>query len=241
MEGLGGKSLENDGGGEDLRQELGGGAVGAEKDVGGDSLASIFLEGGGDGGVAASPVGEKKGDILLAESSLNIAVRKSEALVDLAGKAPGGGEVDEDGTTEGELAGDFLFGPGGVVGGGGVEGTGGGSFENEGGEKESEEDEGEAASAERGGGWKGVLAASVEEKTERESDGAEQGGKNGGGTGKAVGHPSEPKDGGEHGDGENFFKRVHPRPRLRQEGEKVRRKGEEKYGQSKAEGEKGKN
>jgi len=42
---------------------------------------------------------------------LNIGVGEGDALVDLAGEAPSGGEVDEDRVTGGKLAGNFLLRP----------------------------------------------------------------------------------------------------------------------------------
>ena len=114
--GLLGKGLENDGGSDEFGKELGWGVgVGAKEDVGGHSFASVFLEGGSDGGVAASPVGHEEGDILFAKGGLNFGLRESESFVDLAGEAPSGGEVDKDGAAGGELAGDFSFGPGETV------------------------------------------------------------------------------------------------------------------------------
>ena len=114
--GLLGEGLENDGGSDEFGEELGWGVgVGTEEDVGGDSFAPVFLEGGGDGGVAAGPVRHEEGDIFFAEGGLNFGSGESESFVDLAGEAPSGGEVDKDGAAGGELAGDFSFRPGEAV------------------------------------------------------------------------------------------------------------------------------
>lgn len=123
------EGFEDDGGGDDFGEELGGGiGRGAEEDVGGDPLAAIFLESGGDGRIAAGPVGHEKGYISFTEGGFNFCTRKGESFVDLAGEAPGGGEIDKDGSASGELAGDFGFRPGEAIGGGCGEGGGGGGF-----------------------------------------------------------------------------------------------------------------
>ena len=123
------EGFENDRGGDDFGEELRGGVwVGAEEDVGGDSLSAIFLESGGNGWIAASPVGYEKGYISFTEGGFNFCTRKGESFVDLAGQAPGGGEIDKDGSASGELAGDLGFGPGEAIGGGCGEGGGGGGF-----------------------------------------------------------------------------------------------------------------
>ena len=114
--GLLGKSFENDGGSDEFGKELGWGVGGGtEENVSGDSFTPVFLEGGGDGGVTSGPVGHEEGDILFAEGGLDFGSGKSESFVDLAGEAPGGSEVDEDGAAGGELACDFSFGPGETV------------------------------------------------------------------------------------------------------------------------------
>ena len=66
-----GDSFPNDGGGDDFWKELGSGTVGAKQDVGGHTFAAVLLQGSGDGGVAACPVGHQKSDILFAEGGLN--------------------------------------------------------------------------------------------------------------------------------------------------------------------------
>lgn len=114
--GLLGKSFENDGGSDEFGKELGWGVGGGtEENVSGDSFTPVFLEGGGDGGVTSGPVGHEEGDILFAEGGLDFGSGKSESFVDLAGEAPGGSEVDEDGAAGGELACDFSFGPGQTI------------------------------------------------------------------------------------------------------------------------------
>ena len=123
------EGFENDRRGDDFGKELGRGVGrGAEKNVGGDTLAAVFLKGGGDGRIAASPVGYEKGYISFTEGGFDFCTRKGESFVDLAGEAPSGGEIDKDGSASGELAGDFGFGPGEAIGGGCGEGGGGGSF-----------------------------------------------------------------------------------------------------------------
>jgi hypothetical protein len=65
---------------------LGGGVWGgAEEDVGGDSLSTVFLKGGGDGRIAAGPVGHEKCDISITEGGFDFCKRKGESFVDLAG------------------------------------------------------------------------------------------------------------------------------------------------------------
>ena len=123
------EGLENDRGGDDFGEELRGGVwVGAEKNVGGDSFSTIFLESGGNGWIAPGPVGHEKCDISFTEGGFDFCTRKGESFVDLAGEAPSGGEIDKDGSASGELAGDLGFGPGEAIGGGCGEGGGGGSF-----------------------------------------------------------------------------------------------------------------
>ena len=123
------EGFENDRGGDDFGEELRGVVwVGAEEDVGGNSLSAIFLEGGGSGWIAASPVGHEKCDISFTEGGLDFCTRKGESFVDLAGKAPGGGEIDEDGSASVELAGDFGFGPRQAIGGSGRDRGGWGGF-----------------------------------------------------------------------------------------------------------------
>ena len=89
------------------------------------------MQGGGDGGIAAGPVGHEESDILFAEGGLDFGFGKHDPFVDLTGEAPGGGEVDEDGAAGGQLAGYFRFRPGepvrmvkNQVGGGGLESGG---------------------------------------------------------------------------------------------------------------------
>jgi len=119
----------NDGGGDDFGEELGRGVwVGAEEDVGGDSFSAVFLKGGGNGWIAAGPVGHEKCDISFTEGGFDFCTRKGESFVDLAGEAPSGSEIDKDGSASGELAGDLGFGPGEAIGGGCGEGGGGGGF-----------------------------------------------------------------------------------------------------------------
>ena len=123
------KGFNNDRRGDDFRQELGGGDwVGAEEDVGGDPFSAIFLESGGDGRIAAGPVGHEKCDISFTEGGFDFCTRKGESFVDLAGEAPGSGEIDKDGSASGELASDFGFGPGEAIGGGCGGGGGRGGF-----------------------------------------------------------------------------------------------------------------
>ena len=93
-----GKGFENNRGGDDFRQELGFRAVGRSEDhVGGDPFASVFLKGGGDSRITTSPVGYQERDVLIAEGGLDFGSGKGNALVDLAGEAPGRSEIDEDG------------------------------------------------------------------------------------------------------------------------------------------------
>ena len=107
-----GKGFENNRGSDDFGEELRRGVgAGSEEDIGGDTFTTIFLEGGGDGGVAAGPVGNKKGDVLIAKRSLDGGLGESDSFVHLAGQAPCGSEIDEDGATGGQLAGNFFFGP----------------------------------------------------------------------------------------------------------------------------------
>jgi hypothetical protein len=101
----------------------GGVGAGSEKDVGGDTFATVFLEGGGDGGVSSCPVGDKESDVLIAKSGLDRGLGESDSFVHLAGQAPRGSEIDEDGATGGQLAGNFFFGPWETS-----EGMGGGRF-----------------------------------------------------------------------------------------------------------------
>ena len=71
------EGFEDDGGGDDFGKELGRGVGrGAEKNVGGDTLAAVFLKGGGDGRIAASPVGYEKGYISFTEGGFNFCTRK---------------------------------------------------------------------------------------------------------------------------------------------------------------------
>jgi len=89
----------------------GGVGAGSEKDIGGDPFSTIFLKGGGNGGVAAGPVGNKEGDVLITKRGLDGGLGESDSFVHLAGQAPCGSEIDEDSATGGQLAGNFFFGP----------------------------------------------------------------------------------------------------------------------------------
>ena len=96
------KGFKNDRGGNDFGKELGLGVwVGAEQDVGRNSLAAVFLKGGGDGRIAAGPVGHEKCDISFTEGGFDFCTRKGESFVDLAGEAPSGGEIDKNGSALG--------------------------------------------------------------------------------------------------------------------------------------------
>jgi hypothetical protein len=178
---------------------------GAEKDVGGDSFSAIFLKGSGNGWIAAGPVGHEKCDISFTECGFDFGARKCESFVDLAGEAPSGSEIDKDGPASGELAGDFGFGPGEAIGGGCGEGGGGGSFEKEGGQEAGEESEGDAEESERARRRKGTLGLTVEKESEGEAKKSEKYGQDGGGSAEAESNPEKPKNGGEHGEGENLF------------------------------------
>ena len=167
------------------------------------------MQGSCDGGVAACPVGHQKSDILFAEGGLDIGVGEGDAFIDLAGQAPGGGEIDEDCPTGLKLAGDFLFRPGEPIR---VTGSkfGGAGFEGRGRDQGGEKNQGQTAPA-QGGRWrKGALGFAEEEKSEAEEKQAERNGWGGGGSRQAEGDPNEPEDGGQHGEGENFFEGVHP-------------------------------
>jgi hypothetical protein len=69
------------------------------------------LEGSGDGGVASGPVGNKKGDVLIAKGGLDRGLGKSNPFVHLAGQAPRGSEIDKNDASGSQLAGNFFFGP----------------------------------------------------------------------------------------------------------------------------------
>jgi hypothetical protein len=239
--GLLGKGLENDGGSDEFGKELGWGVgVGAKEDVGGNSFASVFLEGGGDGGVASGPVGHEEGDILFAKGGLNFGLRESESFVDLAGEAPSGGEVDEDGATGGELAGDFSFGPGEAVERISRGGGGGCGFQEEGRDESGEEDENERGEAQEFGRRKRFLGFAEKDEADGEEKESEEDGQSGGATGEAGGDPEKPEDGGEHGEGENFFESIHPGSGFGEEGEEGWDKRKEENGEGEADGKEGK-
>ena len=126
------KGFEDNRGGDDFREELGFGPVGrSEDDVGGDPFTSVFLKGGGDGRITTGPVGDQERDVLIAEGGLDFGSGKGDALVDLAGEAPGRGEINKDGPSRTQLAVNLFFRPdkagGRMAGGFGFRGC----FENE--------------------------------------------------------------------------------------------------------------
>jgi hypothetical protein len=89
-------------GGEDFGEDVGGGGgVGGIEGVGGDSAAAESGEGLGDGGILIGPVGAEEDGAGVAEMLLDVGAVEDEAFVDLAGEAPAGGEVDEDGFAPG--------------------------------------------------------------------------------------------------------------------------------------------
>jgi len=140
----------------------GGVGAGSKEDVGGDTFATIFLEGSGDGGVTSGPVGNKKGDVLIAKSGLDRGLGESDSFVHLAGQAPCGSEIDKNDAAGSQLAGNFFFGPWETS-----EGMGGGRcggiscFEEERGSDGREKNEGESDRAKSGGWGKGLLCLPV--------------------------------------------------------------------------------
>jgi hypothetical protein len=70
----------------------------------------------GDGGILIGPVGAEEDCAGVTEVLLDVGAIKDEALVDLAGKAPAGGEVDEDGFALGSGLGEERGGEGLPVG-----------------------------------------------------------------------------------------------------------------------------
>ena len=170
-----GKGFEDNRGGDDFREELGFGTVGrSENHVGGDPFTSIFLKGGGDGRITTGPVGNQERDILIAEGSLNFGSGKGHALVDLAGEAPGRGEIDEDGPSRSQLAVNLFFRPnksvGRMAGGFGFRGC----FEDESGDRASEEDEPESQPTKNRSRGVRTLGFPVLEKSRRQENETEQ-------------------------------------------------------------------
>src|SRR5687767_11913011 len=87
---------EDSGNREQLRQDLGR-LAGRVVDVERNARAPLGFEEAADGGVSAGPVADQDGDLLLREGSGDILALEHGLLVDLAGDAPVGGEVSEDG------------------------------------------------------------------------------------------------------------------------------------------------
>jgi hypothetical protein len=170
---------------------------------------------------------------------LNFRSRESESFVDLAGEAPGGGEVDEDGAAGGELACDFSFGPGEAVERVGWGVGGGCGFQKEGRGESGEEDESERGKAQEFRRGKRFLGFAEEDEADGEEKESEEDGQSGGATREAGGDPEKPEDGGEHWEGENFFESIHPGSGFGEKGEEGWDKGEEENGEGEADGEKG--
>ena len=220
-----GKGFEDNRGCDDFREELGCGAIGRPEDhVGGDPFASVFLKGGGDGWVATGPIGDQKRDVLVPENGLNFRSGKGDAFVDLTGKAPGCGEIDEDGPSCRQLAVNLFFRPGKSVG----RMAGGfwfrGCLEDQSGNRASEENKSESRPAKNRRGRVRTLSFSVLEKSRCQENETEQDQGSSIGSGKAEGYPDQPENGGEHGERENFFKGVHPRAWFRKERQEKREK-----------------
>lgn len=83
------------------------------------------------------------------------------------------------------------------------------------------------------------MAATIKKETEGQGGKSEENGEEGGGSGESGGDPSEPKNGGEHGEGEDLFEGIHPGTWFGEKGEEGWKKGEKENGKSKAEGKKG--
>jgi hypothetical protein len=111
-----GESVEcgdDDAWGEDFGEDVGRGiGVGGIEGVGGDSAAAEGGEGLGDGGILVGPVGAEEDGAGVAKMLLDVGAVEDEALVDLAGEAPAGGEVDEDGFAPGSGLGEEGRGEG---------------------------------------------------------------------------------------------------------------------------------
>ena len=111
-----GESVEcgdDDAWGEDFGEDVGRGiGVGGIEGVGGDSAAAEGGEGLGDGGILVGPVGAEEDGAGVAQMLLDVGAVEDEALVDLAGEAPAGGEVDEDGFAPGSGLGEEGRGEG---------------------------------------------------------------------------------------------------------------------------------
>ena len=235
------KGFENNRGGDDFREKLGRGAIGrSEDDVGGDPFASVFLKGGGDGRISTGPVGDQERDIFFAEGGLHFGSGKGDALVDLAGQAPGRGEIDEYDPPCRQLAVNLFFRPGKSAGRMASGFWFRGCFEDQSGDRASEENEPESRPTKKGRRGVRTLGFPVLEKSRRQENETEQDQGSSMGSQKSEGHPNQPENGGEHGERENFFEGVHPRAWLRQEREEKREKRKEKDRQGKTEGEGGK-
>ena len=169
------KGFEDNRGGDNFWKELGFGSLGrSEDDVGRDPFASVFLKGGGDGRIATGPVGDQERDVLVAEGGLHFGSGKGDALVDLAGQAPGRGEIDEYDPPCRQLAVNLFFRPGKSA----ERMASGfrfrGCFEDESGDCASEEDEPESRPAEKGGRGVRTLSFPVLEKSRRQENETEQ-------------------------------------------------------------------
>lgn len=79
--------------------------MGGVEDVCGDAASSVALEGLGDLGVLFGVVGVEEDDVVIFEELDDLIGGEGIFFVYLAGEAPGGGEVDEDGAA---LGAEFL-------------------------------------------------------------------------------------------------------------------------------------
>ena len=90
------------------------------------------------------------------------------------------------------------------------------------------------------GRGKRFLGFAEEDEADGEEKESEEDGQSGVATGEAGGDPKKPEDGGEHGEGENFFESIHPGSGFGEEGEEGWDKGEEENGEGEADGKEGK-
>ncbi len=90
------RSTQDEGRGQNLRQNLGLSPRGIE-DIEGHPVTAVLREIGGDRGVPVGPIALEIEDSSIREGLRHFGGAQGQALVDQAGDTPGGGHVDEDG------------------------------------------------------------------------------------------------------------------------------------------------